>query len=268
MLCIVLIFCTAALFAQTATRDVVYLKSGGIIRGMIIETIPNVSIKIQTAEGNIFVCNFSDIDKFGKEPVPETESTFTYLPSETSTSPSFSIFGGAAFPMGDFASANSAYTGFAAGVQFVTGGQVGVLVSGIYASNPANTSSLMVYTPEKWQSIMALLGLKIGTANASGANFFIAPLAGVNFAKMQGLSNSSPFYYNSYAASSPSATAFAYGGMMEIDIKPIAIGARFITSKPKYDYSSTAVIGGYTYSESGTIEQSTMILIAYLGIVF
>lgn len=35
--------------------DVVYLKNGSIIRGMIIEQIPNVSLKIQTKDGSIFV---------------------------------------------------------------------------------------------------------------------------------------------------------------------------------------------------------------------
>ena len=47
--------------------DVVYLKNGSILRGIIIEQVPNESIKLQTADGNIFVYKTSEIDKITKE---------------------------------------------------------------------------------------------------------------------------------------------------------------------------------------------------------
>lgn len=47
--------------------DVVYLKDGSVIRGVIIEQTPNVSLKIQTRDRNIFVYQFSDILKMTKE---------------------------------------------------------------------------------------------------------------------------------------------------------------------------------------------------------
>ncbi len=75
---IVIIFYSAALFAQSATRDVVYLKNGSVIHGIIIETIPNTSIKIQTADGNIFVYSFSDIEKYGRESVNDNESRLVH----------------------------------------------------------------------------------------------------------------------------------------------------------------------------------------------
>lgn len=56
------------LFAQTSMDDVVYLKDGSVIRGMIIEQIPNVSIKLQTRDGNIFVYPMGKIEKMTKEP--------------------------------------------------------------------------------------------------------------------------------------------------------------------------------------------------------
>jgi hypothetical protein len=271
---IVIIFCVTSLFAQTATRDVVYLKNGSVIHGMIIETIPNVSIKIQTADGNIFVYNFSDIDKYGKELVPETEPSISSKESAehaSGPSPSFSIFGGAAFPMGDFASSdftngNAGYakTGFAAGLQFVTSGEVGLLISGLYALNSTDESS---GNSEKYQSIMALLGLKIGTANVSGFNFFIAPLIGADFGK---LSATSTDYYNNSTTQSMSATALAYGGMIEFDLGHLALGARFLISKPNYSNSETSTINGIGYPTpiSDTREQPTQLLFTYLGIVF
>lgn len=47
--------------------DVVYLKNGSIIRGTIVEQIPNESIKIETADGSVFVFKISEIEKITKE---------------------------------------------------------------------------------------------------------------------------------------------------------------------------------------------------------
>lgn len=55
--------------AQTNYEDVVYLKNGGVIHGIIIEQIPNKSIKIQTSDRNIFVYPMEEIDKFTKEQI-------------------------------------------------------------------------------------------------------------------------------------------------------------------------------------------------------
>jgi hypothetical protein len=49
--------------------DVLYLKNGSVIRGMIIEQTPNVSLKIQTKDGSIFVYDMEDVLKFAKEPL-------------------------------------------------------------------------------------------------------------------------------------------------------------------------------------------------------
>lgn len=53
--------------AQSQYEDVVYLKNGSIIRGFIIEQTPNESIKIKTAENNIFVYKMDEIQKMSKE---------------------------------------------------------------------------------------------------------------------------------------------------------------------------------------------------------
>ncbi len=47
--------------------DVVYLKNGSIIRGIIIEQIPNVSVKLKTRDGNIFVFKTDEIEKLTRE---------------------------------------------------------------------------------------------------------------------------------------------------------------------------------------------------------
>lgn len=47
--------------------DVVYLKNGSVIKGMIIEQTPNVKIKIQTKDGSIFVYKMEEVEKMTKE---------------------------------------------------------------------------------------------------------------------------------------------------------------------------------------------------------
>lgn len=54
-------------FAQSSLQDVVYLKNGSIIRGDIIEMVPGETVKIMTADGNVFVHAFADVERFSKE---------------------------------------------------------------------------------------------------------------------------------------------------------------------------------------------------------
>ena len=51
-------------FADTV--DVVYLKNGSIIRGMVVETIPNETVKIRTSDGSIFVYSLDEVEKITK----------------------------------------------------------------------------------------------------------------------------------------------------------------------------------------------------------
>ena len=56
------------LFSQQYDQyeDVVYLKDGSIIRGMVIEQVPNDYLKIKSGS-NVFVYQISDIEKITKE---------------------------------------------------------------------------------------------------------------------------------------------------------------------------------------------------------
>ncbi|MCF8256967.1 MAG: hypothetical protein K9J06_05415 [Flavobacteriales bacterium] len=64
---IALILSPVILMAQTGMEDVVYLKNGSIYRGIIIEQVPNVSLKIETAGGNVFAVQMSEVEKIAKE---------------------------------------------------------------------------------------------------------------------------------------------------------------------------------------------------------
>lgn len=61
--------------AQTTYQEVVYLKNGSIIRGTIIEQVPNQSIKIETGDGSVFVFTMDEIEKMTKEAVAPPSSS-------------------------------------------------------------------------------------------------------------------------------------------------------------------------------------------------
>jgi ABC-type multidrug transport system fused ATPase/permease subunit len=52
---------------QEIYKDVVYLKNGSIVKGVIVEQIPNLSLKIETGDGSIFVYKMDEVEKIGKE---------------------------------------------------------------------------------------------------------------------------------------------------------------------------------------------------------
>ena len=68
LLFLLLILITGAVKAQSTDQDVVYLKNGGIIRGSIIEMIPDKYVKIETFGQNVFVYPVNEIEKCVKEP--------------------------------------------------------------------------------------------------------------------------------------------------------------------------------------------------------
>jgi hypothetical protein len=84
---------SAAMFAADLL-DVVYLKTGAVIKGVITEEIPGVSVKIETSDGNVFVYKESEISKTGKETaktaakartkpkviIPEKDNAFIFNP--------------------------------------------------------------------------------------------------------------------------------------------------------------------------------------------
>ena len=72
LLSLIFIFAIQIGHGQANMEDVVYLKNGNIIRGIIIEQIPNQSLKIQTVDRNVFVFKIEEVEKMTKENIPGT----------------------------------------------------------------------------------------------------------------------------------------------------------------------------------------------------
>ncbi len=73
------LFVVGMLFVATiaqaqSSQEVVYLKNGSVIRGVIIEQVPNESLKIQTADGSIFAYQMDEVEKITKEQSANTRT--------------------------------------------------------------------------------------------------------------------------------------------------------------------------------------------------
>ncbi len=63
-------------------QEVVYLKNGSVVRGVIIEQIPGSSLKIQTADGSIFAYKMEEVEKISKE-APQGSSGYANFGGRT-----------------------------------------------------------------------------------------------------------------------------------------------------------------------------------------
>src|SRR5205085_2634048 len=71
---LILLTAVSAAVAQNNLQDVVYLKNGQVLRGVIIEQVPGQSIKIETPSGSVFVFKMEEIDRISKEATQETNT--------------------------------------------------------------------------------------------------------------------------------------------------------------------------------------------------
>lgn len=64
-----ILFMAVSSFALAQQRDVVHLKNGSIVKGTVLEIVPNGSLKIETTDGSMFVFELTEVEKIVKEPV-------------------------------------------------------------------------------------------------------------------------------------------------------------------------------------------------------
>lgn len=90
---IAILFAGLSMYAQNNTQDVVYLKNGGILKGVIIEQVPGVSLKIQTADGSVFVYPIEEVEKMAKETptVQSQQQTNSNFSTKNPTEPKYKV---------------------------------------------------------------------------------------------------------------------------------------------------------------------------------
>jgi len=94
----IIALCVSSAFSQTSMQEVVYLKNGSIIKGIVIEQVPNEYVKVQTRDGSIFVYNANEVEKITKEPISKT----SYYNEGYERKGFIGLSIGPSFPIGDY----------------------------------------------------------------------------------------------------------------------------------------------------------------------
>ncbi|MBP9152594.1 MAG: DUF1566 domain-containing protein [Flavobacteriales bacterium] len=68
---------------QNSLQDIVYLKNGSIIKGVIIEQILGQTIKLETRDGNIFVFQENEVEKLTRETIEANSTTTASIVAKT-----------------------------------------------------------------------------------------------------------------------------------------------------------------------------------------
>lgn len=179
-------------------QDVVYLNNGSIIRGTIIEQVPNKTLKIKTSDGSVFVYDIADIEKIAKEePVVNYGNNGYYQPYYTNNGSSqkhrysdFSRTGyrgfvdiGYALGVGDYGDgvfAVSTSHGYQFNPYIFVGAGIGVDYHLDY-----ETVFLPIFADIRGYfidgSITPFVGIKIGYSPVDGYGLYFNPSVGASF---------------------------------------------------------------------------------------
>ena len=166
--CILMIGCVMAigLFTEAEAQiveEVIYLKNGSVVRGIIVEQIPNETLRIRTKGGSEFVFKMSEVLKITKElPVVEPPGPGRLPPSSyiKEKDPAIALIlsvllvGAGQFYVEEY---NKAYTHWVIAI-----GSIGFMVKGIednYIDNYNNS-----YDPDD-DDTYALVGILVGLTN-------------------------------------------------------------------------------------------------------
>jgi len=205
---ILLFFINLTIHAQQIQlEEKVYLKNGSIIRGNVIEQIPNKTLKIQTADGSIFVYEMEQVEKITKEPIEAKQNIFKSDQSHQQSNKDYlenkigrpmgmvQFFGVGYQDMSDYVTIKTAYFNynFVYGYQFINhifvGGGVGMehmvgdIVNKVYNLRIPIFGTLKFNFTDTQVSpfIRCDLGHYFNTYDYLGNGFFFHPTIGLDF---------------------------------------------------------------------------------------
>jgi len=127
-------------FSQDGFQDVLYLKKGGFVKGVIVEQVPHKSVKLLMNDGTLAYFKVEDIEKFSKE---------RYVEPRAERKPRNSYIGftaGLSEPIGSYANRSDAAATLGMHVNLVN---VGILLTpswGLAASYFCSVNDYKTYT--------------------------------------------------------------------------------------------------------------------------
>lgn len=220
------------LTAQESYQDVVYLKNGSIIKGTIIEQVPNESIKIQTADGSIFVYKMSEILKMTKEMTNVSrQNSFSFKKKQLSFKDIAGYRGfldfGYSFGTSDYKSDRlelSTSHGYQFNPYLFIGGGVG-----IHYHTDADLFFMPIFVHARANflknDITPFFDFKIGYSVFDGMGFYLSPAIGCSFNMGEG--NNRLFFMLGYSMQKAEIEYYRYTENVNLGAFSLKVGFEF-----------------------------------------
>ncbi len=135
------------LYAQEASQNTLYLKNGNMIRGHIVEFIPDSIVRIQTADGSLFVFRSDELRKISTDSISAHSMPDSALHLKKNMPEAERIhvgfYGGVALPLASFQAKDGgdAATGATFGLQLWSEKKIGFLIDASYTANNLSDAS-------------------------------------------------------------------------------------------------------------------------------
>lgn len=166
-------------------QEVVYLKNGSVIKGVVIEQVPGVSLKIRTNDGSVFAYSMSEVEKISKEELTQIRVKTT---SRTNSSLDLGYRGfvdlGFTVGVGGGRGCDRIELATSHGVQIIPQLYVGAGVGVSYFydfSDVAIPLFVDVRTDLLQNKTTPFIDLKIGYSVAGISGFYLSPTLGCRF---------------------------------------------------------------------------------------
>lgn len=243
---------------RTLLWEGIELTNGKRIEGNILDVVPESHAAVRTLEGDTLVIPYQQYTRIVRvyEDSPEE---VTQAPTASAEKNSlFMLFGGLAFPVGDFGStirggSGYAIIGYGFGFQYAHIFKGGATVSfGVSAElNPIDEDRIKSTTgvtidTSPYTTASGMLGL--GFAGSERTAGFIQGLVGVIHSRIPEIDARGPG--GSITIPATSSTGFAYGGQIGVVFgRSVSVSVRYIGANLKY---TTKVLGEDIEGEQGT----------------
>lgn len=225
----VLLFLLAATvsFGQSNYQDVVYLKNGSIIRGVIIEQIPNKSIKIETIDKSVFVFQLDEIEKITKETPPKIKGVKDDV---TRRKGYVGLSIGPSIPIGEFADLSNGLAKTGVQLNLVNFGyrsseNFGIAATWFGAANP-----IVIDGIDPWSYGGLMVGPLLSFPLSEKVEWDFRPLIGYSVTSVPDLG---------YGTEQASSFAFSLGTVFRINVgnsMSLLLNADYFSTKPRFEY--------------------------------
>ncbi len=274
-------FCAAIAIAQTQ-RDVLYLRDGTIVKGYIVEMIPERTVTIQTSDSTVATYDVSDISQMSKEafltnkiavqrPFAKAGKPYGAQNAEEVLYRPLSVFAGVAVPVGEFHATDSesggfANTGYTFGVDLAYNLEHEVFwlttisisynkLDELSYRKASGLPSSIALDFGSYSTIAPVTGFGVLIPVSQQTSLFFAGQMGVLFGTTPEATASSGSQSINISSGSGSAFAFSISGGLRIGER-MTIGMKYLSGQPRYSVSMV----GNGISLENEFEQPTSIL--------